>query len=971
MGNQDLGAKVASEVIIYSKYSRYLPAHKRRETWQEVVERYKKMMIKKYPKLESMIEICCRGVLNKEVLPSMRMLQFAGAAVEVNNARGYNCSFTHASKLRFFKNLMFLLLGGTGVGYSVQKHHVDLLPPIKKPTKQRKWVVGDSIIGWADSINGLMRAFLEGKPLPKFDYSDVREKGTLLVTAGGKAPGPAPLRICHDKILGLLEGLPDGHKLTTWQVSDIACFIADAVLAGGIRRAAMIALFDADDLYMQNYKAGNWWESHPERARVNISAMLSRQTTTEEQFRGLFKATEESGAGEPGVLWSSDIEEGTNPSLRKGTEVVTYSGVFPIEELEGKSFEVPNLDGEWSNARCWLSGKDVSLYSVKLDTGKTYFCSPEHKWPVFVNGRFIKVEAKELKDNDLLPINTFSRKTLFKKGGIGDYEDGLLAGWLYGDGCLTTRSDTGKLVASFIVGFEDGEDVKDRLLNKIEKIDGVRRKTYSRTKAWEWQVGSPLFVDWVSEMGLAKKSEGIPKKLWTEWSEETIRGFVDGLVSSDGHVAEDSHGVSLSSSQEKLAKDFQTLLGLYGIKSKLTLRKQKNIRFPNGLGDPNREYLCYTVRTTVTGRAKFSKLFSLTVKHKAKRLEKIMNTIEEFAKVVSVNLTNIKEDVWDIAVYDNTHCFQLGQVTTGNCAEIALRADEFCNLTTINFSTVRDQEDLVHRAHMASFLGTLQAGFTDFHYLNHEWGDNCLEEALLGISMTGIGDRSDYRNFDLKEACNVALETNEFYAKEIGINKAARVTCLKPEGTASLVLGTASGVHGRHAPFYVRRSRFKSNEPVIIYLASKFPNLVVKDKHDPDTLILELPQKSPSGSIMRQESALETLERAQYFHREWVVPGHRSGANRHNVSVTVSVKPEEWKAVGDWMWENREGYNGISVLPYDGGTYVQAPFEEITEEQYKEMLAQLNQVDLSEVLEEEDGTTMSSEIACAGGQCEI
>jgi ribonucleoside-diphosphate reductase alpha chain len=479
-------------------------------------------------------------------------------------------------------------------------------------------MVGDSIEGWADSIHGLMRAFFEGKSLPKFDYSDVREKGSRLVTAGGKAPGPAPLRVCHDKILGLLENKEEGSWLTSVEVSDIACFIADAVLSGGIRRAAMIAVFDKTDTHMLHYKSGAWFELSPERARVNVSALLHRESTTEEEFNHIFEITKNSGAGEPGVVWTNDLEWGTNP-----------------------------------------------------------------------------------------------------------------------------------------------------------------------------------------------------------------------------------------------------------------------------------------------------------------------------------------------------------------CGEIALRSMQFCNLTTINLSSVESQEDLEERARIASFLGTLQAGFTDFHYLRHQWEDNSQEEALLGISMTGIGDRGDYREFNFKKAAAIAKKENQKTANEIGIKPAARITCLKPEGTASLVLGTASGVHGRHAPFYIRRFRFKRNESIINYLANTIPALVVENKSDPDSLILELPQKSPDNSIMRSETAKALLKRTKYFHENWVNEGHVSGENKHNVSVTVSVKDNEWDTVRTWMWENRESYSGISLLPYSDHVYVQPPFEDCTEERYLEMMEHIKAVDLSQVLEEEDKTERVQELACVGGSCEI
>lgn len=642
----DLSAKIASDLTIYGKYARHIPGENRRETWEEIVDRYELMMLLKYAGADNgenhllgTIKEACDGIRRKEILPSMRGLQFAGAAIERNNSRIYNCSYRAATSPDFFREVMFLLLGGCGVGYSVQERHISQLPAITSPGKAKKFLVNDSIEGWADAVKALVRAFFKGTYAPRFDFSDIRPKGAPLRTAGGRAPGPGPLRICLAKILGVLESKPVGSKLTSTEVSDMACFIAQAVLSGGIRRSAMICLFDIDDAEMLAYKAGDFWELHGERQMVNVSAVAFRedvietkpyiagvvnvshciaQATTEEQFKKFWKATEDSRSGEPGIYWTNHPDWGTNP-----------------------------------------------------------------------------------------------------------------------------------------------------------------------------------------------------------------------------------------------------------------------------------------------------------------------------------------------------------------CCEIALRDKQFCNLTTINFGTVKDQADLNRRARAAAVLGTLQAGFVDMHYLGEEWEKNCREEALLGISLTGIADNKDYSEFDFEQAAQIAKETNEQIAKEIGINKAARITCIKPEGTASLVVGSSSGIHGRHAPYYIRRTRHNVEEPLLGYLARTIPALVVEDKSKPGGLILELPQRSPEGSITRDEPALSTLERLKFFRQHWVEPGHTSGTNTHNVSCTVSVRDNEWREVGEWMWQNRNFYNGIAVLPFDGGSYVQAPFETCDEETFNRMFSLLKDIDLSQVVEEEDNTDLTAQVACAGGACTL
>ena len=612
--------QILSDITVYQKYAKYIPLLSRKENWEEICERNKEMHIKKYPNLKTEIEAVYRNfVLPKKVLPSMRSLQFAGQPVEINQSRQFNCSYLPMDHPVAFAEVMFLLLGGTGVGYSVQKQHIEKLPGIVGPKKRpRRFLIGDSIEGWADSIKVLIKAYTQGKSDPAFDFRDIRPKGARLITSGGKAPGPDPLRICLDQIRSVLNDAI-GRKLTSLEVHDINCFIADAVLAGGIRRAAMIALFSKDDMDMLSAKSGAWYELNPQRGRANNSVALLRSETTKEEFLDIYKRIELSQAGEPGFFWTDDLDWGTNP-----------------------------------------------------------------------------------------------------------------------------------------------------------------------------------------------------------------------------------------------------------------------------------------------------------------------------------------------------------------CAEISLRPCQFCNLTEINAANIFSQEDYNARAKAAAFLGTLQAGYTDFHYLRNVWQDTTESEALLGVSATGIASR-EFQSLDDSEAARVVLEENERVANLIGINKAARTTCIKPAGTTSLVLGTSSGVHAWHDPYYIRRVRVGKNEALYSYLIERFPDLIEDCKFKPHIeAVMSFPQKAPEEAITRGENALEFLERVKKVNQKWVHTGHREGANRHNVSCTINIRDEEWVPVGEWLWNNRETYTGVSIIPYDGGTYVQAPFESCTEEDYNRLNEYFESIDLTEVIEEDDNTNHSRDsVACAGGMCAI
>jgi len=609
---------ILSDITVYNKYAKYNPVLKRRETWEEIVTRNKDMHIEKHPTLKDEIEKAYELVHNKKILPSMRSLQFAGKPIGINNTRIYNCAFLPVDDYRSFSETMFLLLSGCGVGFSVQQHHIEQLPEIKKPTKTKRFLVGDSIEGWADSVKVLVKAYFTGSPLPLFDFRDIRPKGARLITAGGKAPGAEPLKECLFQIQKIFDRKENGDKITSLESHDIICHIADAVLSGGIRRAALISLFNLDDEDMLTCKFGNWWEENPQRGRANNSAVVLRHKITEEEFFKLWKKIEMSGSGEPGIYFSNDKDWGTNP-----------------------------------------------------------------------------------------------------------------------------------------------------------------------------------------------------------------------------------------------------------------------------------------------------------------------------------------------------------------CCEIALRPYQFCNLCELNVSDIESQEDLNERARAAALIGTLQASYTDFHYLRDIWRKTTEKDALIGVGQTGIGS-GVILNYNLKEAAEIAKVENARVAELIGINKAARVTTVKPSGTSSLVLGTSSGIHAWHAPHYVRRMRLGKNEALYTYLSIYHPELI-EDEYFKPTIqaVISVPQKAPEGSILRSESAIELLERVRKFNLEWVKKGHRRGANTNNVSATVSITEGEWEAVGNWMWKYKETFNGLSVLPYFGGSYVQAPFEDITEEQFEEMAKSLHSIDLTKIVEDSDDTNLMENLACSGGACEI
>jgi hypothetical protein len=1020
MKKMDLSTKILSDITVHMKYAKYIPELKRRETWEELVTRNKEMHQKKYPHIKDEIEEAYKLVYAKKVLPSMRSLQFGGKPIEISPNRIYNCAYLPIDDWRAFSETMFLLLGGTGVGFSVQKHHVEELPEIRKPNpnRVRRYLIGDSIEGWADAIKTLMRSYFEGMSTPEFDYSDIRAKGALLVTSGGKAPGPQPLKDCIHNIKKILDTKEDGSKLEPIECHDIICFIADAVLTGGIRRAALISLFSLDDEDMLTAKTGAWWELNPQRGRANNSAVILRHKITEEKFYQLWKKIEDSNAGEPGVYFSNDKDWGTNPSLRAGTKVLTTEGIFPIEQLQDKTFKVKNLNGEISDAKCWLSGKNQQLIKLKLKDGTEYFATKEHEWPVWDGEKYVKVTTPNIKSGDKLP---FLRETKLFDGIKGDYSDGFVCGWILGDGWVSNRKDYTEY--GMIVSDKDDEYGISNKITKwlklnVDSFDGNFKRRYRKdfedgeeemyqvlvdTYTKEININNKAVDTYLKQFGIIDKKLGLPECTWTG-SEAFRKGLINALFSSDGHISKDKKRITLTSKHKRLLDDVSELLGFYGIKT--TIKSGSSILN----GDT---FIRYDLRINENQSIKqFRDIFKLSVGYKQEILDsykfkstKINNQVE----VLSVEETDLFEDVWDISVYDETHCFQISKVVTGNCCEIGLRPYQFCNLCEVNVSDIVSQEDLEARTKAATLIGTLQAGYTNFHYLRDVWKRTTEKDALIGVGMTGIGSGETHK-YNLESAAKVVKEENARVAKLIGINKAARTTTVKPSGTSSLVLGTSSGIHAWHNDYYIRRIRVGKNESIYTYLSIYHPELIEDEYFKPkDQAVISLPVKAPEGSIFRFESPMNLLDRVSKFNVEWVRGGHRDGQNTHNVSVTVSIKKEaervskldesgvvmldtnnnpiledrrdengnvvykvnEWPTVGKWMWENRENFNGISVLPYDGGSYIQAPFEDCSKEKYEKMMEVLSDIDLTKVVELADNTNLSGEVSCGGGACEV
>jgi ribonucleoside-diphosphate reductase alpha chain len=306
---------------------------------------------------------------------------------------------------------------------------------------------------------------------------------------------------------------------------------------------------------------------------------------------------------------------------------------------------------------------------------------------------------------------------------------------------------------------------------------------------------------------------------------------------------------------------------------------------------------------------------------------------------------------------------------TNPCGEIVLKSKQFCNLSEVVARSDDTEETLMDKVRVATMLGTYQAGLTNFPYLSKEWKKNCDEEALLGVSITGQFDCKALRNPQtLRKLKEVAIETNRKYAAKLGINPSTCVTTVKPSGNGSQLFDSSSGMHPRHAPFYVRRIRIESHNPIFMMLRDMSVPMqpeVGQTADSATTFVVEFPVKAPKGSVYKDD--LSAIDQLTY----WKML--KENYTEHNPSTTVSISDDEWLQVANWVYENWDMVGGLSFLPRADHVYRLAPYEAITEERYNEMVKDFPQIDFSKIVlyEYDDKTTGSKELACASGTCEI
>lgn len=949
-----------SQLVVWDKYASYLPEVQRRENYDEIVMRLEEMYISQFPNERRNIIETMDAIRRKEILPSMRSLQFGGEPILTAPTRGYNCSFSHLASPEAFAEIMYNLLCGSGAGYSVQKHHVAKLPIVKgaDTTKTRRYRIHDQIEGWADAILYELRSHFEGTRLIRFDGSDIRGPEKLISSSGRKAPGPDKLLFILGKIREIMVGAK-GRQLRPIEAHDIACWIGWCVVAGGVRRSALISLFSLDDDEMMSAKAGEWWIENPQRGRANNSAVLLRGHVDETQFRKLMYMIEVNRTGEPGIYWTNCLEIGTNPcTLASAPMLKRVNGAAKLVTMG----DIAVGDSIWSSEG-WTQVVDKWSNGVKKTyrfntTRSVFYGTANH--PVVSEGEVIPIEEAGRIQTVVGPIEAFNDP---------HDPDWVMVGLMLGDGTYD------KGIPKLCIGKDDHcyfESEVAHLLNGEER-DNVEYIKYN--------VKLPDFF--VREDIEKRTFDRDLSSYKNSATTDQLRALLRGLYSANGSVVGAWNRITLKASSFQMIEDVQMILNSLGINSYYTTNKPNEIEWRNGKYTSKQSYDL----NISTDRYRFMEIIGFIHPHKTKKIIPALYTYNRNSASSVVSQEDCGwQEVFDITVDNESHTFWCGGMSVHNCGEISLRDMQFCNLTSINFATVRDEKDFLNRVRLATYLGTLQATFTDFLYLRDQWVDNCDEEALLGVSITGICENLDlFYGMDFEKAALMSRATNAEAAHRLGINPAARLLTIKPEGSGTLAVeAVAAGVHYGAAPFWIKHFTLDKNTDLYKFLMNQMPDYVVDSPYVEHEAYFAIPLRMPEGQTQTEQNttAKDTLDRIRFIYENWVVPGHRTGENTHNVSCTVRVRDEEWPSVTDWMWENRERYAAISFLHLsDTSAWTLLPQQPITEAQYGAMVnggtyngksyPGWKDLDFDQLIELENNVDLANELACAGGACLI
>lgn len=944
------------QFIAISRYARWIEKESRRETWPEVVDRYLNYIegflkdkhgfdLKSYKKeLRNAIE-------NLEVLPSMRAMMMAGPALERCHVGAYNCSYLPVDNPRAFDECMYILMCGTGVGFSVERQYINQLPIVNEHLEDTNTVVvvEDNRAGWAKALREVISLLYSGR-IPSWDLSKLRPAGARLKTTGGRSSGPEPLNELFYFVCSLFKKAA-GRRLSSLECHDLMCKIGEVVVVGGVRRSALISLSNLSDDRMREAKSGEWFRDNKQRALANNSVCYTEKPDVS-SFMKEWLSLYQSKSGERGIYnrkaavakaaqsgrRDTDHAFGLNPCQPGFATVLTPDGIRTFDDIDIGSTIWSGSQWTKVTNKVFTGIKQVNKYNTNAGS---FIGTENHR--VIQNG-----ERVEVKDADTIDLST---GPAFKLPVIAWNNRDIVNGWVLGDGSVHKASNN---LPYLCLGKDDEEIFLTRFFSFVKED---RRRGFK----FGWEIDSDI----TSQDLVKTYDRRIP-----EWVKRLpslrVCSFLRGLYSANGSVC--GNRVTLKAASKGLIEDVREMLSAVGISSYVTTNKAHKVEFANG------EYTCkesYDLNIRKDIRL-FEAYIGFEHGHKMNRLCKACGTNQSKRKKTSFDITSIvslgEMPVYDITVECEEHTYWTGGLLVSNCSEIILRPYQFCNLSEVVVRSTDTLDHLKQKVRLATILGTFQSTLTDFKYLRNIWKKNTEEERLLGVSLTGIMDnRNLLDNYEwFEELKKIAIAVNKNLAEKLGINQSVSITCVKPSGTVSQLVDSASGLHPRWSKYYIRTVRGDNKDPVTKLLKEVgVPN--EPDLMSPNyTTVFSFPIKSPEGALTRDDlTALDQLNIWKTIQDQWC---------EHKPSITVNVKENEWFGVQDWVWTNFDTISGIAFLPYEDHNYKQAPYQVISKEQYEEIMKKFpKEVDWSQLAkyEQEDQTSGLQDLACSAGVCEV
>jgi ribonucleotide reductase, class II len=795
--------------IAVSRYARWLDDENRRETWPETVQRYIEFMRRhlsenyNYDPKDPIFAEVRDAAVALDIVPSMRAIMTAGEALERNPLASYNCSFVAVNDPRVFDEAMYVLMNGTGLGFSVEQKYTDQLPVVPESLEDSNEVivVGDSKEGWAKAYRSLIGELYNGRIL-KWDVSGVRPSGARLKTFGGRASGPQPLVDLFNFTINTFKNAA-GRRLHPIECHDIMCKVGDIVVVGGVRRSALISLSDLDDFAMAKAKSGTWWENNGQRALANNSASYYERPSSA-QFLREWRNLIESQSGERGIFnlagarkhaersgRNGEKLQGTNPCVTADTWVMTTEGPRRVADLVGAPFDAV-VDGKpfatFSNGFFSTGVKDVLLLTTR--DGHSLRLTANHK--VMTDSGW--VEAGSLTAGQQVVLHDHLNSSW---GGRGTEDEGYVLGHLVGDGTFTPKGQPFLSVWSTDEGSADTMDYIWGIVKGLGvRSDNVGWRSVSKSDAM--RCGGKGLKALAESYGIVWGNKTITDEV-EEASSAFYVGFLRGLFDTDGHIEGESTGggvsVRLSQADRGLLEAAQRMLLRLGIRSVIRGMHDGDHVFGARNGYPDyQSQPSYRLIIAGAQAARFMDLIGFKNPRKATEWGEKTAVMKRgfyskpFVTTVESIVADGKEEVFDVTVAD-VHAFDANGLYVHNCGEILLRDMGLCNLSEVIIRDTDSVDDVKRKVRLASIVGTWQSTLTDFPYLRSGWKANAEEERLLGVSLTGIYGNKKFNNPDdeglpkrLQALRKIAREANVAEAEKVGINPSVAVTTVKPSG---------------------------------------------------------------------------------------------------------------------------------------------------------------------------------------------